>query len=241
MKAFRVMGRSIKATYDELFLLVLFSVLWWAPPLAVILPAAYFLQRLEGAALALFGALMVVLLVIVSTPATVGINNVANRMANYQRVDNSFFWEGARENFRHGWILFVLTFVAPLGLLFNIWFYGQNQGIGVAIAAFWFWILILLLLMAQYFFPLLWQQEDPSLRLLLRNALLLALRHPLYSLLMLLFLLLVVALFAALAVPFFLLGPGMLAVIANFTLTGLLQDMGMAPQPPESYAQKRGR
>jgi hypothetical protein len=97
------------------------------------------------------------------------------------------------------------------------------------------------LMMGQYFFPLLRQQEDPGLMLLLRNALLLTLRHPLYSFLMLIYQVLVFAICAGLAVPLFLLGPGMLAVAGNFGLTGLLQEMDMAPEPPESFAQKRGK
>jgi len=241
MKAFRVMGRTLKATYDELFLLVLLSVLWWVAPLVVVMPAIYVMQRLSGAALPLFGIVAVVALVLASTPATVGLNRVANRMANYQRVDNSFFWEGAKQNYRRGWILFIITFIFPIGLLFNIWFYGNGQGLMKSFAALWFWVLLLLMMMAQYFFPLLWQQEDRSLILLLRNALLLTLRHPLYTFLILVFQLLVLALSTALAVPLLLLAPGMLAVASNFALTGLLQEMDMAPQPPDSHVQKRGK
>lgn len=241
MKAFRVMGRTLKATYDELFLLVLLSVLWWIAPLAIIMPALYIMQRLHGATMALFGIAAVVLLVVASAPATVGLNRVANRMANYQRVDNSFFWAGAKQNFRRGWILFVFTFILPVGLLFNIWFYGSGRGLMQSFAAFWFWVLLLLMMMGQYLFPLLWQQEDPGLMLLLRNALLLTLRHPLYTFLMLVFQLLVLAISTALAVPLLLLAPGILAVASNFAFTGLLQEMGMAPQPPDSHVQKRGK
>ncbi len=69
--------------------------------------------------------------------------------------------------------------------------------------------------------------------MVLRNALLLAVRHPLYSLLMLLFqiALLVVSFFTVL--PIFLLTPAAIAVAANFGLVGLLQEMGLAAEPPD--------
>ena len=211
MKSFRVMGRVLKATYDELFLLVWVSVLWW----------------------------LGVLLIITAAPATMGLNRVANRIANYKRVDSSFFWEGGKEYFWRSWPLFLLNFLLPVGVAFNIWFYGVNEGWMRVVAVLWMWVLILLLMMGQYFFPLFWQQEDRGLILILRNALLLTLRYPLYTFLMLIFQILLLVISIALAVPLFLLTPGMMALGANFALTGLLQEMGMAPQPPESY--KRGR
>lgn len=211
MKAFRVMGRVLKATYDELFLLVWLSVLWW----------------------------LGVLLIVTAAPATVGLNRVANRMANYKRVDSSYFWEGGKQYFWRSWPLFLFNFLLPVGIAFNIWFYGANEGWMRVIAILWVWVLILLLMMGQYFFPLFWQQEDRGLLLILRNALLLALRYPLYTFLMLLFQIVLLAISVVLAVPLFLLTPALLALSANFALTGLLQEMGMAPQPPEPH--KRGK
>jgi len=145
MKAFRVMGRVLKATYDELFLLVWLSVLWWIG----------------------------VLLIVTAAPATMGLNRVANRIANYKRVDSSYFWEGGKQYFGRSWPLFLFNFLLPVGIVFNIWFYGANDGWMRVVAVLWVWVLILLLMMGQYFFPLFWQQEDRGLLLILRNALLL--------------------------------------------------------------------
>jgi hypothetical protein len=95
------------------------------------------------------------------------------------------------------------------------------------------WVLLLVLVGGQYFFPLYWQQTEPSLKLVLRNGMLLAIRHPVYSLLMLLFQLLLIVLSFALVVPVMLLLPGMIALSQNCALVGLLQEMDLAPQPPE--------
>ena len=95
------------------------------------------------------------------------------------------------------------------------------------------WMLLLFLMSGQYFFPLLWQQNEPDLKLVIRNSALLAIRHPLYTLLMLLFQVLLIALSFALVAPVVLLMPGMIALSQNFALVGLLQEMDLAPQPPE--------
>ena len=68
MKAFVVMGRVLKAAYEDLFLCVFMSIAWW------------------------IGVVPVVTIPLV----IMGMQNVGNRIANYKRVDNGFFWEGAR-------------------------------------------------------------------------------------------------------------------------------------------------
>lgn len=205
MKAFTVMGRVLKATYDELFMVVFLSVIWW----------------------------LGTILVVTAAPAMLGVHNVANRIANYKRVDNSFFWEGARQHFVRGWLLYIAVLVVPFLIAFNIWFYYQSQGVMRTFAIFWVWIFLFILMVGQYVFPLFWQQDEPNFWLVLRNAAVLALRHPLYSFLMLLFHLLLVTLSILLTLPLVLLTPGLLALTGNFALVGLLQDMDLAPQPPQ--------
>jgi hypothetical protein len=94
------------------------------------------------------------------------------------------------------------------------------------------WLLLFVLMVGQYTFPLFWQQDEPDLRLALRNAALLTLQRPLYTFLMLVFQLVIIGVSVAIALPLFLLTPGLIALSANFALTGILQDLGLAPQPP---------
>ena len=205
MKAFIVMGRVLKATYDDLFLCVFMSIAFWVG----IIP-------------------------IVTIPLVImGMHTVANRLANYKRVDNGFFWEGFRSNIGRGWILFLASLVVPVAIIFNIWFYVNRDGWVAIIGFAWFWLLLLVLMTGQYVFPLLLQQDEPDIRLALRNSVLLALRHPLYSFLMLLFQVLLLAVSVGLTLPLVLLYPALIAVAQNFALAGILQEMGLAPQPPE--------
>ena len=205
MKAFRVMGRVFRATYDELFLIVGISVAWWVGTL----------------------------LVLTAPMTTAGVQNVANRIANYKRADFDFFWSGARSTMGRSVLLYLLLLLGPPLLSFSIWFYFDRQGWLFLFGVLMAWMLLLFMMGGQYFFPFFWQQNKPDLKLVIRNGLLLAVRHPLYSLLMLLFQVLLIALSFALVAPVVLLMPGMLALSQNFALVGLLQEMDLAPQPPE--------
>jgi uncharacterized membrane protein YesL len=206
MKAFVVMGRTLKAVYDELFLCVFLSIMWW----------------------------LGTILVVTAAPATVGLHQVANRIANYKRVDSSFFWEAARSNIGRGWLLYLINLLVPVIIVTSIFFYLGTTGWLRILGFVCVWLFIFVLMISQYYFPLFWQQDEPDIRLILRNAVLLALQHPLYTFLILLFQLLLIGLSVAITLPLFLLAPALIAISANFALTGMLQEVGLAPQPPQA-------
>lgn len=212
MKAFTIMWRVIKAAYEELFLCVGMSLLWWA-----------------GAFLVVTGA-----------PATMGIQHVANRLANYKRADSGFFWENARAHVGKGYILFLFSVLVPPALAFNVWFYANAESWLRLIGLVWLWILLIWLLVAQYIFPLFWQQDEPNVRLAFRNAALLAAKYPLYSLLMLFFQITLILIAFVTILPLPLLLPAMIALAQNFGALGILQEMGLAPEPPEPFVDRRG-
>ena len=205
MKAFVVMGRVFKAAYEDLFLCVFMSIAWWIGLLPIVTIA----------------------------PVTMATNRVANRIANYKRVDNGFFWEALRQHIGRGWLLMLIMVGVPAAVIFNIWFYANSQGYLRIVGVAWMWMLLLVLLIGQYLFPLFWQQDEPSIKLALRNSAILALRNPLYTLLILLFQLVLLALSVGLTLPLVLLWPALAALTGNFALAGLLQEMGLAPEPPE--------
>lgn len=205
MKAFPMMWRTLKALYDELFLFVWLSLLWWVGTVLV-LPAG---------------------------PVTSGLHKAANEVANYRRVDSSYFWEAARGEIVKSWILLGFNLLLLGGIGFNIFFYAQNPANWARIVAvIWVWVFVFLLLAGQYFFPLFWQQEEQRLVLVLRNATLLTLRHPLYTFLMLIFQITLLVISVVTVLPIFLLTPAAIAVAANVALVGVLEEMGLAPPPP---------
>lgn len=205
MKAFVVMGRTLKAVYDELFLCVFLSLIWW----------------------------LGTVLIVTSAPATVGLHQVANRLANYKRVDTSFFWEGARMHMGRGWLLYAINLLLPVIIVTSIFFYLSATNWLRVLGFVCVWLFVFVLMVSQYYFPLFWQQDEPNIRLILRNAVLLALQHPLYTFLMLLFQIILLGISVAITLPLFLLAPAIIAISANFALAGMLQEVGLAPQPPE--------
>ncbi len=229
MKAFLVMGRTVKAAYDDLFLCVFLSIAWWIG--ALLLPSLF---GMLASAINLPFSIAIpigVLLLLGAAPVTVGVHRVTNRIANYLRIDNSFFWEAIRQHIGRGLILLAISLLVPAVILFYIWIYFNSRLSIIGVAGVW--LLLLVLMIGQYLFPLFWQQDTPDIKLALRNATLLALHYPLYSFLMLFFQILLLALCTALTIPLILLGPALVALAGNFALAGLLQEIGLAQQPPK--------
>jgi len=207
------MGRTLKAAWEDLFLVVGISLVWWA------------------------GALLIV----TAAPATRGLQGVANRLANYRRASMDTFWEEARTRIGASWLLTALMLFIFGMIPINIWFYsvGGATGWRRVVVVLWLWALVIYFLVSQYLFPLLCQQDEPNTGTALRNAALLAMRSPLYSLMGVLFQLAIVVLCIALVAPVIFLLPGLLALANNFFLTGLLQEMGMADPPPTLEVKRR--
>jgi uncharacterized membrane protein YesL len=174
------------------------------------------------------------ILVVTAAPATVGLHQVANRIANYKRVDTSFFWESARTNIGRGWLLYVINRIIPIIIFTSVFFYLSTPGWLRILGFVCIWLFVFVLMISQYYFPLFWQQDEPNIRLILRNAVLLVLQHPLYTFLMLLFQVILIIISAAITLPLFLLAPAIIAISANFALTGMLQEVGLAPLPPQA-------
>ena len=198
------MGRTFKGAYDEFFLILIVSLLWWVGTL----------------------------LIVTAPLAMAGLQQVGNRIANYRRVDLSFFCEGARARIGASIVLWLVLVIVPALFWLSVSFYFERGGWLLLLGTLLFWALVFLVMSAQYFFPLLWQQSDPGLGVLLRNSAVLAGRHPLYSLLMVLFQAGLIVFSVVLVLPLVVL-PGLIALAQNYALVGLLQEMGLAPQPPE--------
>lgn len=200
-----------QSAYEELFLCVGMSLLWWA---------------------GLF-------LVVTGAPATMGIDmSPTDRQTINGQTVVSFGKAHAsicaRVSFSSGFrslchphlpSMFGSMPIVKAGSVSSRW-----SGFG-----FYYWLLI-----SQYLFPLFWQQDEPNIRLAFRNAALLTAKYPLYSLLLFLFQILLIFICVAVVLPLPLLLPAMIALAQNFGTLGLLQEMGLAPEPPEAEVDRRG-
>lgn len=237
MKAFSVLWTSIKTIYDELFLYVWLSMLWWAGPVLSVSAGAGLDALTGGSARLLVSGITGLLLFLTMPPLTAALYRVANRSANYRRVDSSFFWEVVRKPPLQAWLLLLVILVMVGGLAINIRFYFSFANWVQALGVLFIWILLLALMAGQFLYTLYWQQDadNRGLRLLVRNAFVLAVRFPLHSVLLLVLQAVMLILFSLLAIPLFLFGPALVAVMSNTGMVSMLQEMGLAPPPPVNF------
>ncbi len=112
-----MMWRVLKALWDDLFVIVGVSVLWWA------------------------GAILIV----TAGPATLGVNAVTNRIANYKRSGMEFFWSEAKRFPGKAWVLFGGTLIVLALIILNITFYFNAQGWLRYLTVVWIWVLLFFL------------------------------------------------------------------------------------------------
>jgi len=190
-RAFQITWWSLRDTYEELFLLVGANLL----TLALLIP------------------------VVTGPPALAGLHYLAYHIATEKRVEFSFYWEGFRSYFLDSWKLAALN-----GLLFgllgvDVWFYmSQARGAWRVVGLVGAWMLLIWAVAQLYTFPLLVRQEERKLSLLVKNAVLLTLAYPVFSLTAALLLGLVLALSVVIPVVFALVGLSFAAVMSAHVL-----------------------
>ena len=189
--AFRITWWSLRDTYEELFVLIGANLL----------------------------ALLLLIPIVTAPPALAGLHYLGFHIANEKRIEFSYFWEGFRAHFLDSWKLAAVN-IFVFGILgLDIWFYlSKVEGAWRALGFVGAWILLIWTLAQLYTFPLLVRQKESNLFLLLKNAVLLTLAYPTFSLTAGILLLLVLALSLLFPVVFFLAGLSFTAVTGAHAL-----------------------
>lgn len=189
--AFRIAWWSLRDTYEELFVLIGANLL----------------------------ALVLFIPIVTGPPALAGLHYLGFHIANEKRVEFGFFWEGFRSCFLDSWKLAALN-VLVFGVLgIDIWFYmAKVQGAWQVAGLVGVWMLLVWALAQLYTFPLLVRQEERKLFLLLKNAVLLTLAYPVFSLTVAVLLVLILALSVAFPVVFAVVGLSFAAVVGAHAL-----------------------
>jgi uncharacterized membrane protein YesL len=164
-----VLGQTARSIWEDMFTLVLATGVWTALGL---LPALVLLG-LGGPILAAIG------LLITLPPATAGLFYVTNRLAHGLVGKMSHMVEGARRYARPAWILALINSFVIAVAVANFQFYGTMDAPWViAVRSIWVALLLIWASSQVYVFPMLLEQEVPSVRYALRNSLFLAFGSP---------------------------------------------------------------
>lgn len=157
---FRVVVKTIKDLWGEMFMLVLMNLF----------------------------TLVCTIVIIPGPPAWAALYAMCNRVANDYAISWEGYFKAFREYFGKSWLYAVLSALAGLLIIVNFWWYGATFGNqdwvpwvrGAWLAAFFFWIVINF-----YAFAFYMEQQDKRWRVAVRNAALVAGANPLFTLVVL--------------------------------------------------------
>lgn len=172
--------------------------------------------------------------IVTGPPALAGLHNLGFYIVNEKRIEFSFFWEGFKDYFLDSWKLVALNVIVCGVLGVDIWFYLVNvRGAWQVVGFVGVWLLLIWALAQLYTFPLLVQQQERKLFLLIKNAILLTLAYPGFSLAATVLLVLALTLSLALPVVFILVGLSFAAVMGAHALRQSIERV-------EAYRSQQG-
>lgn len=223
MNPFAIIWRSVVDVYDNLFPMVGMNLLWLvlSIPLVIVVSGILVLFQVEPT---LAGLLALLLAMLAPNPASVGIHNYAANLTKDERVDFDLFWAGLRAYWRKSLALFGIALVMLVLLGVNLYFYLTSATTWMHyLAILWFYAGVVWLIMVTNMAPLLVEQEDKGIRLILRNAFLLALDNAIPSLVILIVLIAISALSIGITLLVALLGGAFVATVQTRAVHGYLE------------------
>jgi uncharacterized membrane protein YesL len=216
MRAFLVAWRSLVSFYNELFLLIGLSLLWW-------LMGGFFvaLAILLGWPMLYIGGpwWLMPVIAIPAGPAAAALAHVTHRVARDLRADRSFFFEGFREYWKRALgvsaVLAVVTSVLILNLLFYV---SRPEPIIQALSLLFILLLIYWFGVQIYAFPILVGMKEPSVVGAIKMALMMAFANPLFSVLLVVIAALLTGLSVVLAILVLLAWPAIMLLLGSHSL-----------------------
>jgi uncharacterized membrane protein YesL len=189
--------------------------------------------RYVGVTLAYINVLWVLssVLIVTAPPATAALYALTREIGYRRPVGWRDFAQAIKTHFFAGWRWVLLNAVAA-GIIFaNLTFYSyMDHTIGLLLIGLWLGLAFVWIVVQMYCFPVLLEQVRPTVRTALRNAAVLSLRHPFFTLTYAL-----VAgffVFVSVVVPYLwaLITPALLAFLYNRAVHYLIQlEQGKKP------------
>jgi uncharacterized membrane protein YesL len=240
----KVVWWALRGLYDETLTLLKANAVWFLLSLPLSLPILIvmlaFVPLGNGeASPGLAQPLMVagLLLLLVPSPASLGLCGLAVTMQRRDSPPWRQFWQATRENVRLGLTLYAIGLTGVLVLSVNLAFYLQaDQPLLQILSLLWLYLGLFWLALQIYLGPLVMLLGERRLLPLYRRAALLVLAHPIYTLtfvvtiaLLILLCLIMVPLYPALAMAF-------VALVGTRGLAQLKQRYDPEPGPDEESA-----
>jgi uncharacterized membrane protein YesL len=233
-KGLRAVWSGLVDAYGELFPVVGMNLLWllFSTPIMAVLflivivttGAVTAEEEMRQGLTTLMGIFLIVVMTLGPNPAAAGIHLWANRLVKEERVEFSLFWEGLRTYWWPATKLFVITIVGFYLLVINALFYLRSEITALQIfGVIWLYAIYFWMSMQIYQLPLLVEQEDKRLRLVLRNSFFLSLSNFLPTLVVVVICTFLTVLSLGLTLLIAMVTGAIVVLIANRALMSLLE------------------
>lgn len=162
---------------------------------------------------------------IITAPAAfAGLSRLSHTAQTGLTATYADFWQGVRDHFWRGIIAGIANVIVPGILWANFYGYrNQTDLLAVWLRLMWIVILVFWLGIQLYLWPMLEEMQQPNLRGAVRNAAIMLLQNPLFSLTLLVAVSLIAAISTALIVPWLLFSESVIACIANAAVLNRLE------------------
>lgn len=225
-KALSIAWRGVADSYNELFPIVGMNLIWFGLNilLALLFSPVLYLAVGFGVPPELASIALLILIMIAPNPAAAGIHNYANQLVKEELVDFSLVWEGLRRYWAKALLLFTIGVLGLAMLVANAAFYLSNESqILKIVGVIWIYALYLWLSLQIYLLPLLVEQEVKSLKIVYRNAALLAIDNPLVTFTLFVLFLVLTGVSLALPILITLVAGSLIGVIQHRAVLTLLE------------------
>lgn len=229
-QALRYFRIAFSEFYFDLPRMVVLNVFWFFTALPFIGVVFVVSLSVRGEApiawqlLVIQAAVLGVLALALAGPGTAAMYVVTNRLVNGELLEISRFWWGFRHFFWRGWLLGVADAGIGSLLVLNVWFYWNLERPGSWLLSIIFaYILVMWVAIQGYLFGLL-VEMDQAVRLVIRNALFLAIDN--LGLTLGLMLVNVIVLVVSILPGAFLLALATMSVLSNFNNRAVVEAIG---------------
>jgi uncharacterized membrane protein YesL len=194
MNIFRTLWLSLKDLFEDLFVLMVVNVLWVLINAPVGLAMALSVAANAGSSLLIALLLLGVLTI---GPANAGLYTIAQRVAEGRTSSWRDFIAGLRAHAQLSWKVYGLWMFGFIIIIVNLQFYNQMANtLGSFLTILFLYFALIWIALLIYIGPLMILQNDKRIKTIARNASLMALGRPVFTLITLILMVVIVVLSA---------------------------------------------